>query len=506
MMRDARPLASLWPWLGLGAVLLIAGALAQLLLGAAGESATPAVAAVAVLAGLVCLALFGSLRRFLIFLLFFTTALDMSKAVVAPEPPFFSPGLYLTVAQAVLLVWALLWLFDHAVRQRRRLPLSGLDALALLFLAVVWLQALRSPAGGIALAGALAYSLGVLGYYVVSHALVSLADVRLALKGVVAVFVLQAVFVALQMAAHAPIVLPGIKVAGGDMMLALGDAAAFRPIGLFNHPNVMADYVLWLLLPALALVLMGRRRIAAGVWWLALAVLGVGGAMLLLSMSRGGWAAFVLGALVLGKVYWRCRLIGRRHLLAAAGLLAAALMAVALVYPQVFLRLTEPDSRSTESRVLLAEQALNIIRAEPLLGVGFGAYNRAAHDHIPSAWADVSADYQTALLQLVVHNQYLLTAAELGLPALLLWLLLLLGMAGQAWPLSQWQQPGLFALGTGLGAALIAHMLYLASDNYYVDIRIFQLWLAAGLLQALRLQARQVEPAVLVRAPGARRL
>jgi hypothetical protein len=37
----------------------------------------------------------------------------------------------------------------------------------------------------------------------------------------------------------------------------------------------------------------------------------------------------------------------------------------------------------------------------------------------------------------------------------------------------------------GLGGALVSQMLFLASDNYDADIRVFMLWLTAGLLQAL---------------------
>jgi hypothetical protein len=33
-------------------------------------------------------------------------------------------------------------------------------------------------------------------------------------------------------------------------------------------------------------------------------------------------------------------------------------------------------------------------------------------------------------------------------------------------------------------------VLFLASDNFYADIRVFMIWLAAGTLQALCLQRR----------------
>lgn len=466
---------------------LAAPALAWLLLQGLGESAMlPALGLVA-LAGALLVSSLGSVRRVLVFGFFFMAALDMSKAVFPPLERFYSPGLYVTVAQALMLAGGLFWVFQRVSRERLALPLSRQDRWALLYLAWIWWCALRSPAGSLALASALAYSLCVLSYYLVSHALTRLEDLRLLIKAVLVCFALQAVFVALQMAVKVPIVLPGIKVAGlgGAMTLALGESSAFRPIGLFNHPNVMADYVLWLLLPALALVLLGPQRIARRVWWTALAVLLASSGMLLASLSRGGWAAGILGAITVGAAYWRLRLIGKGHLMVALGLVVLGLAVVAVVYPQVFLRLTESDSRSTESRLLLNDQAFMIIRDHWFGGVGFGAYNQAAFDHIPGSWSAISEDYQRMLLMLVVHNHYLLVAAELGVPAVLCWFALLVRFARQAFPLTQWREPGLLALGVGLGGAMVAHMLYLASDNYYVDIRVFLLWTCAGLLQAL---------------------
>ncbi len=468
-------------------VALAAPALAWLLLQGLGESAMlPAVGLVA-LAGALLMSGLGSVRRLLVFAFFFMAALDMSKAIVPPLERFYSPGLYITVAQALMLLWGLLWVFQRVVRERRNLPFTRLDGWALAYLAWIWWCALRSPAGSLALASAMGYSLCVLSYYLVSHALTRVEDLRLVLKAVLLCFALQAAFVVLQMAVKAPIVLPGIKVAGlgGAMTLSLGESSAFRPIGLFNHPNVMADYVLWLLLPALAVVLLGPQRIARRVWWTALAVLLASAGMLLASLSRGGWASGILGALVVGGAYWRLRFIGKGHLMVALGLVVLGLVAVAVVYPQVFLRLTESDARSTESRLLLNDQAFMIIRDHWFSGVGFGAYNQSAYDHIPGSWSFISEDYHRPLLMLVVHNHYLLVAAELGIPAVLFWFALLVRFARQAAPLAQWREPGLLALGVGLGGAMVAHLLYLASDNYYVDIRVFLLWTCAGLLQAL---------------------
>ena len=261
--------------------------------------------------------------------------------------------------------------------------------------------------------------------------------------------------------------------------------SAFRPIGAFDHPNVLADYLTLLLAPALAFVLMGPQRISRRAWASALGVLVVAGLMLLLSLSRGGWAAFGLAAITISVIFLRHRLIGSTHLLAAGLALVLGLGVMVTAYPQVLWRLTKPDDRSTESRVVLSDQAWTLIKREPLTGVGFGNYNRAAHEVRPPSFANISIEYQEQILKLVVHNHYLLVAAQMGLPALLFWIYLLWSMVRQAWPLHRWRDPGSWALGVGLAGALASQMLFLASDNYDADIRVFMLWLTAGLLQAM---------------------
>ena len=153
--------------------------------------------------------------------------------------------------------------------------------------------------------------------------------------------------------------------------------------------------------------------------------------------------------------------------------------------------MTAPDDRSTESRLLLNDQAFVIIQAHPWFGVGYAGYNRAAYEYIAPAFGRVSQEYQQALLQLVVHNHYLLIASELGLPAMVFFGYLLLCMVAMPRPWGAWRDPTAFALAAGLSGALVTQVLFLASDNFYADIRLFMIWLTAGTLQALCLQQRR---------------
>lgn len=470
------------PWLWA----LLAGALALpvgLLL--AGASTTLVALLVLALGGGTVAVWTREPRRLMVVALFATLPLDISKALVAPEQQFYSPGLYLMPAQIVGLGLLLMWLLQRLFAERRLPGLQRPDGLVLLFLALLWWSAWRSPQGFLALASAAAYSLYVVAAWGAARSIRDTTDLRLALLTTATMVLLELLHVAAQMATQSLLPLPGSKSEMGVSLLNFGgEGFAFRPSGFFPHPNTLGHHMTMVLPVALALVLLGRSRLPARPWWLAVAVLLAGAAMLLLTLSRGGWASGILGgSVVIGLLAW-LGVLNRRHL---AGLVLTVLVgAVAVVsaYPQILLRLTGSDSRSLESRVLQSDQALTIIRANPLAGVGYGAYNRASFEYQGPLWSTVSQDFQEQLRKVVVHNGYLLLAAELGIPTTLLFVYVFFAFVRLPWPLHRWRDPSLLGLAVGLCGSLMGQMLYVSSDNYYADIRVLMLWVTAGLMQA----------------------
>lgn len=476
--------------------LLLAGG-AALVVGAVLAGASTALAAVTGIALIVAVLMVWTRepRRLLIVLLFMLMPLDISKAFVAPDQAFFSPGLYVTPAQFVAVLLSLVWLL-HQLFAERRLPRpGGLGLLVLLYLAWLWFSAWRSPQGSLALASAMAYTLCMVGWFAASQLIRDATDLRWALGAAALMVLLELGYVAAQMATQSTLPLPGSKSQLGAAMLTFGGAGfAFRPAGFFSHPNVLGHHMVVVLPAALALVLLGRRFLTWRVRLLALAVLVASSLMLLLTLSRGGWAAAVLGGFAVVVVFARVGVL-KPHQLAGLSLLCVigAVTAVA-AYPQLLLRLTGSDERSIESRVLLSDQALTIIRANPVMGVGYGGYNRASFAYNGPLYATVSADFQEQLHKVVVHNGYLLLAAELGIPAMLLFIVIFLGFVRLPWPLHRWRDPAWLALAIGLSAGLLGQLLYVSSDNYYADVRVFMLWLSAGLLQAVvRIGTREAE-------------
>lgn len=189
-----------------------------------------------------------------------------------------------------------------------------------------------------------------------------------------------------------------------------------RAYGLTAHPNLLGAMLaaLWfLLLPAYGRV-HGWRQPALAI------VLAIGFLGLLVSFSRAAWLAFV-AALILWFLLSRREenrngervTNGSRHgalllllLLALPGLLLLFFYRD-LVLSRFLSLDTVIEAQSITDRLRDMRLALRLITAHPVRGVGLGNFHSAALTLNEDA--------------LIVHNVPLLVAAELGIPALLLW-------------------------------------------------------------------------------------
>lgn len=130
--------------------------------------------------------------------------------------------------------------------------------------------------------------------------------------------------------------------------------------------------------------------------------------------------------------------------------------AVLIVFEDVRIRLFEDDYNRAQARLPMAMVALNVIKDQPIKGVGLNNYTRVMHAY------DRTQKWQTYTFPHPVHNSYLLIAAESGIPALIAFLWLIGAVYARAWPaLSQLDSPvGLLQVGWmgGLMTWLIAGM------------------------------------------------
>lgn len=237
--------------------------------------------------------------------------------------------------------------------------------------------------------------------------------------------------------------------------------------GTIKDPNELALAVA-VVLP-LAFAFFERRRSGWRGALLAAALL-VTGACVVFTRSRTGQVVFlmVLGIYFVRRVGWR-------------GLALGALVAL----PILLLggRETEEAGASTMERLECWAAGLQMLRSSPILGVGFGQFT----EH----------HYLTA------HNSYLLTAAELGLPGMVLWTSVL--WLSIKIPVVVLRQAGAGTLDASPAArtwalALLASLAAMAGGMAFLSYAYKELlWIYLGLAGALFQAVRRHAPGFKVR-------
>jgi O-antigen ligase len=214
-------------------------------------------------------------------------------------------------------------------------------------------------------------------------------------------------------------------------------------------------------------------------------------AVVLLTYSRSGFLALVVAGIV---GLWQFGIKGRRHHLILLAVLAIVLM-MAFAPENYALRLQSifvgrmagsKDHGSQEARKELLETSLRIMSQHPLLGVG------------PGNFPIVTGEW------LVAHNTYSEMGAEAGVPALILFLLVLgAGMNN----LFVAQKSGLYKVNDefriltgGLMASMAAYMLgAFFADTAYNLFPYFLVAYTCGLRQVAEHPQATVAPSVLAK-------
>ncbi len=192
----------------------------------------------------------------------------------------------------------------------------------------------------------------------------------------------------------------------GIALAQLGSHLLLRPYATFSHPNSLAGFLLVSLL-----LLWGARASFKNKIFFKLAFLFLG-LTLFLTCS---FATYLGAGLALMVFLWREQRLSSKKM-AKAGFFLGLLFCLIVFLFSFKIGLVEP--KSINDRLLLAKNALILIKKRPLLGVGLGNFIPAQAEIIPAARKDVN------LLQ-PVHNLYLLVASQAGLIGLLIFITLL---------------------------------------------------------------------------------
>lgn len=130
----------------------------------------------------------------------------------------------------------------------------------------------------------------------------------------------------------------------------------------------------------------------------------------ILTFSRGGWISLLFGCMFVlihcfGN-YLRSKLIASVAVVAALLILAASIF---ILSTQVQDRIIGNDAGGLNARLPMIVLALNVIKSNIFMGVGFGDYSNVATKY------DFSSDLISYFFPYPVHSEYLLILAEQGI-------------------------------------------------------------------------------------------
>lgn len=268
-------------------------------------------------------------------------------------------------------------------------------------------------------------------------------------------------------------------------VMMVGAEYVSRVSGTFGHPNSLAGYLATLVLISLALF---WAPISRHLKLLLLPVFLVITTTLILTFSRGAWLTLGLGSAVTLYLCFlrRSKSKAISFVLSAILLLVFSIGSVSLIGP-LKRRLFEEDYGAARARIPMTQVALNVIQHHPWLGVGLGNYTFEAPHY------DISREGISYEFPRPVHNEFLLIAAEQGLPALVLFLTILLFILLRLLSISRSRDDPIMAyIAIGLFSTYFGWCVFRQTDYTY-SLLGDPFWVLAGLSVAIE-RVLDVEP------------
>lgn len=179
-----------------------------------------------------------------------------------------------------------------------------------------------------------------------------------------------------------------------------------RVYSVFNNPNILAEYLV-MIIPLSVSIFWYTKRLSKKIIFLGTTLIMV--LALVLTSSRGGWIGFAFSALVF------ILLIEKRLLLTLIPITIGGLFLLPDSIINRIMSIANVSDSSNAYRITMWRISLEIIRDNWVAGVGFG--------HLP--FKQTFESYIRTMPTYHAHNTYLETAAEMGIPGLVAFLLFL---------------------------------------------------------------------------------
>jgi len=255
----------------------------------------------------------------------------------------------------------------------------------------------------------------------------------------------------------------------------------FRPSGSFGHANGVAGYLAPLLAICISLYLSKIKIVRP---WFVLLTLMLGAVALASTLSRGGWISFIIAVWIMFVVnlhYQWLKIPPNLVLISIIGLLIVSVaFGASIVYR------TSSDFEPILSRIPLMTIAFNMIKAQPLFGIGVNTFAQQLPNYTqgipPGTWL------------YVVHSKYLIIWAEDGIFGLFFFVWFLVSIFRKGIKLVRNNNPFYSPLALGITAGLAGFSIHMFGDTFQTRGLVYTLWLLAALLVGVETLSRKRAP------------
>lgn len=261
----------------------------------------------------------------------------------------------------------------------------------------------------------------------------------------------------------------------------IGEREIMAVYGTTSGSHRFASYLI-MILPVLLTMILSRTK-----FWLRTlyGILFINGLVILIfTFSRGGWIGFAVGIslLFILKLYKPVNRIPRYLQIFLCVILV--LFTVFYFKEEIFLRITGEDYGSAYSRIPMMQIAFEIIKANPIFGVGLNNYTVVMPSYDSTG---ITYTYFQP-----VHNVFLQLVAEIGIGGLLVFIIFIIMLYRTAIitlrKADEFHREHLIGLICGITAMLVHQSM----NNGTIDAEAFELfWVFAGLIAAFSLKLQK---------------